>query len=256
MIQQDSTMQRILIDKFHKAKVKNRQNYFVHPSYNTELRMLESLSKGLIVEAAEALEEINRQPRAKLALDPVRSLKNSLIGSCTLFTRAIISGGANPESAYSLSDVFILQIEETSDIKALEKLEYEMLYAFANALREERKPVYNTIVNRVINFIHEEILGDLSLERIAAHVNVHPVYLSNMFKKETGMTLTDYINRTRIEDSKFFLTHSDLPILDIAVLFGFCNQSYYARLFKRYVSMTPLQYRNGFRGKEGTLTAG
>lgn len=240
-----------MIDKFRKAKVQNKQDFFVHPSYNTEQKLLQSLSRGLVDEAVKALDEINRQPRAKLARDPVRSLKNSLIGSCTLFTRAVISGGVHPENAYSLSDVFILQIEETNDLNALRQLEYDMLYTFANALKEEKQPSYSALVNRAIAFIHEEILNDLSLSRIAAHVNVHPVYLSNQFKKEVGMPLSEYITRTRIEDSKYFLTHSDLSILDIAVLLGFCNQSYYSRLFKRYVSMTPMQYRSQYRGSVG-----
>jgi len=239
------------IDKFLEAKVKNKQNFFIHPSYSTELKMLRSLALGHAEEAAAALEDINRHPRARLAKDPIRSLKNSLIGTCTLFTRAIISGGVHPESAYSLSDVFILQIEETTDARALERLEYDMLYAFADALNSERQPVYGAIVNRAIAFIHDEVLNDLPLSRIARHVNVHPSYLSGLFKKETGMTVREYVIRTRIEDSKYFLTHSDLPIVDIAVLFRFCSQSYYARQFKRYVSMTPLQYRNKYRGRVG-----
>jgi YesN/AraC family two-component response regulator len=251
MAPQHPSVQSSVIDKFRKMKVKNRQDFFVHPSYNTERRLLQSLSMGLVDEAERALDEINRQPRARLAPDPIRSLKNSLIASCTLFTRAIIEGGVHPENAYSLSDVFIWQIEETKDAKSLERLEYDMLHAFARALREERQPVSNAIVNRTVAFIHDEILNDLSLERIAAHVSVHPAYLSNLFKKETGMTVTEYITRTRVEDSKYFLTHSDLPILDIAVLLGFCNQSYYARQFKRYVSMTPREYRNKYRGGVG-----
>lgn len=246
-----STKHKKWIDEFLEAKVKNKQNFFVHPPFNTEMKMLQSLAMGYVNEAAAALEEINRQPRARLAKDPIRSLKNSLIGSCTLFTRAIIAGGVHPESAYSLSDVFILRIEETNDIRALEQLEYDMLFAFADALREERQPAYGAIVNKAIAFIHDEVLNDLSLGRIARHVNVHPSYLSGLFKKETGMTVREYILRTRIEDSKYFLTHSDLPILDIAVLLGFCSQSYYARQFKRYVSMTPLQYRNKYRGRMG-----
>lgn len=234
------------IKKFMEERVKNKQEFFVHPSYNSEQKMLQALTKGLLDEATQALDAINRQDRATLARDQVRSLKNSLICTCTLFTRAIISGGVHPEHAYNLSDVFIRQIEETSEIGGLKELEYEMLHSFFWTLRKEKKPSYNSIINKTISYIHDEAFGDLSLEHLAANVKVHPYYLSSLFKQEVGMSIVEYINRNRIEDSKYFLIHSDLRILDIAVLLGFCNQSYYSRQFKKYMSMTPLQYRNRY----------
>lgn len=250
MVYENNMIQKKIVKKFIEARVKNNQNFFVHPSYNSEQKMLQALSKGLLDEAVQALDAINRQERATLARDQVRSLKNSLICTCTLFTRAIISGGVHPEHAYSLSDVFIMQIEETNEAASLKELEYEMLYAFVQTVQNEKKPSYNSIVNKTISFIHDEIFGDLSLERLAANVNVHPYYLSTLFKQEVGISITEYISRNRIEDSKYFLIHSDLRILDIAVLLGFCNQSYYTRLFKKYMSMTPQQYRNRYSQEE------
>ena len=241
---QNTSIQRKIIKKFFEKRVKNKQDFFAHPSFSLEQRMLRSLTEGKIDEAIITLNDINNQKRATLARDPIRSLKNSLIATCTLFTRAIIEGGAHSESAYSLSDVYILQIEDTTDEKSLKELEYEMLYSFAQTLKDEKRSSYNLIVNKTISFIHDEILNDLSLQRVAQHVNVHPNYLSKVFKDEVEISFTEYINRKRIEDSKFFLLHSDSPILDIAVLLGFCNQSYYTSLFKRYTKMTPHQYRN------------
>jgi YesN/AraC family two-component response regulator len=248
----NTSIQQKIIKKFFEARVKNKQNYFVHPSYEMEQKLLQSLSRGLFQEAKLALDAINSQKRATLAKDPVRSLKNSLIGSCTLFTRAIINGGVHPETAYNLSDVFILQIEETNDIESLKQLEYEMLHSFIKTLNDEKRPSYNLVVNKTISFIHDEILNDLSLKRIASFVKVHPNYLSKIFKDEVGISITEYINRKRIEESKYFLLHSDLPISDIAILLGFCNQSYYTRLFKKYTSMTPLQFRNKYFQSMGT----
>lgn len=247
----NNAVSKKIIKRFIEERVKNKENFFIHPSYNSEQKMLQALSKGLLEEAAQALDAINRQERATLARDQLRSLKNSLICTCTLFTRAIINGGVHPEPAYNLSDVFIKQIEETNGIDSLKELEYEMLHSFIWTLRQEKKPAYNSIINKTIAFIHNEIFADLPLERLAANVNIHPSYLSSLFKKEVGLSIAEYISRTKIEDSKYFLVHSDLSILDIAVLLGFCNQSYYTRQFKKYVSMTPLQYRNRY-SQEGT----
>lgn len=232
-----------IIKKFMQTRIENQQNFYFHPSYSLEQKLLNSISRGDIETAEQTLNEINKLERAKLSKDTIRSLKNSLICSCTLFTRAIIKGGVDPENAFNLSDVVIQQIEETNDPYDLEQLEYEMLHTFIKALHDVKRPSYQFVVNKAIAFIHQEILNDLSLERIAEYVQVHPSYLSKVFKKEVGYSLTEYISKKRIEDSKYFLIHSNSPISDISNLFRFCNQSYYTSLFKKYTDLTPKQYR-------------
>ena len=235
-----------IIKAFIEERVRDEQEVFVHPSYVTEQKLLLSLSNGLIEEATIALATLNSQMRATLAKDETRSMKNSLIAICTLFTRAIINGGVNPEDAFKLSDIFIMKIEEESDIDGLKELEYEMLDSFIKTLDDKKRPTYNAIVNKSISFIHDEILKPLSLEYIASYLNVHPYYLSRIFKQEVGLSITEYISRKRIKDSKYFLLQSDLPISNIAIILGFCNQSYYTKLFKEYNEITPLQFRNKF----------
>jgi YesN/AraC family two-component response regulator len=241
-----NNVQKTIIKKFFEARIKNQQNFYLHPSYALEQQLLRAISRGDYEQAKELLDEINGLERAKLSKDPIRSLKNSLICSCTLFTRAIIKGGVQPENAFNLSDVFIQQIEETHDKESLVQLEYEMLYAFINTLKEEQLPSYQWVVQRALSFIHDEILQDLSLERIAEHVKVHPGYLSQVFHREVGITITEFINRKKIEESKYFLLHSNSSISDIAHLFGFCNQSYYSSLFKKYTGITPKRYRSRY----------
>lgn len=233
-----------IVKKFLKARMENQQNMFAHPSYTLEQQLMHCLLRGEEEEAKLVLRQINQLDRAKLADDPIRSLKNSLICTCTLFTRAIIKGGILPEDAFNLSDVYIQQIEKTFTKEELIELEYDMLLCFIDQLRAEKKPSYNHVVNRAITFIHEEILQDLSLERIAEHVGVHPSYLSKMFNECVGVSLSEFINRKRIEESKYFLLHSKLSLSNIAQLFQFCNQSYYSSLFKKYAAMTPKQYRD------------
>jgi YesN/AraC family two-component response regulator len=200
--------------------------------------------------AQEVLEQINSLERAKLASEPIRSLKNSLICSCTLFTRAIINGGILPEDAFSLSDVMIRQIEKIDSFESLKVLEYEMVTCFIDTLKSADRLEYNHVVNRAITYIHQEILHDLSLENIANFAGVHPGYLSKIFKESVGMIIPEYINRKKIEDSKYFLLHTTSRLSDIAQMFGYCNQSYYTALFKKYTGMTPGQYKSIFLSKK------
>lgn len=232
-----------VIKKFFQERLANHQNYFVHPSYNLEQQLLSAIHQGNYDEAKGVLEQINELERAKLADHELRSLKNSFICTCTLFTRAIINGGVHPEIAFNLSDVYIREIEKITEIEKLRNLEYDMLYSFVKTLVDERQHSYSSIVSQVTSYIHHHILQELSLEQIAKHAFVSPSYLSTKFKEEVGSSLTEYMNQKKIEESKYFLLHSRMSISEIAHLFRFCNQSYYTALFKKINGITPKKYR-------------
>lgn len=238
-----STINPIMIKQFFLERIKNQTEYYLHPPFILEQKVLSAISERNIDKAIMYLDEINHLERARLADKPLRSQKNSSICLCTLFTRAIIQGGMPAELAFNLSDVYIVQIEKINEIDKLVKLEYEMVHHFVTALNEEVKQTYKHTIQQAITYIHEHIIDDLSLEIIAEHVFVNPNYLSQIFKKEVGMSLVTFINKKRIEDSKYFLLHTNTTISDIAILFKFCNQSYYTTTFKRYTGLTPKEFR-------------
>lgn len=68
-------------------------------------------------------------------------------------------------------------------------------------------------------------------------------YLSTLFKKETGVTITDYINTTRIRQSLILLNSTNLSISEIAARCGFVDANYYSRIFKKFQGKTPKHYR-------------
>jgi YesN/AraC family two-component response regulator len=235
--------------RFLESRAENIQNFYYHPSYALEQQLMDCIVRCDQKEAKEILNQINILERAKLAGEPLRSIKNSLICSCTLFTRAIIRGGALPEDAFSLSDVMIRQIEKTDAIEELKQLEYEMVTCFIDTLKSSDRLEYNLVVNRAITYIHQEIFHDITLEKIAEYAGVHPGYLSKIFKVSVGMIIPEYINRKKIEDSKYFLLHSNSRLSEIANMFGYCNQSYFTSLFKKYTGVTPGQYKSAYLTK-------
>lgn len=239
----DSKLQKKIIHQFYKARLANKENEYLHPSYQLEKKLVTAIKLGNETEAISALKEINQLERAKLSTNTIRSLKNSLICSCTIFTRATIQGGLHPEYAYNLSDVLIQEIENLHNETSLIEFEQNMVYTFIKTLKKEQISNYTSIVNKAISYIHENILQDLSLDKIASDLFVNSSYLSNIFKKETTITLTDYVNRKKIEESKYFLLHSELTISDISNLFHFCNQSYYTSLFKKITGLTPKKFK-------------
>ena len=95
----------------------------------------------------------------------------------------------------------------------------------------------------VKDYIHNHLSENLNRESLAAIVHFNPDYLSHIFKKETGMSLTSYIIDQRISEAKRLLAKGDVNIRDIAIACGFQNISYFSRQFKKSTGMTPREFR-------------
>ncbi len=100
----------------------------------------------------------------------------------------------------------------------------------------------NNLVDNTIRYIHQNIYNDLSPRRIAAVRNISQEHLSRVFKENTGVTLTQYINSIRVKKVMDVLENTDRPIENIALLFH-CHTSYLRKLFKKYTGMTMSEYR-------------
>jgi len=111
-----------------------------------------------------------------------------------------------------------------------------------------------SVVQRVMDYIHANLEEDLSREIIADWVGMNPDYLTRLFKKETGLTIVDYISQVRVERAKELLAKTDMPISMIASSVGYYNFSHFSQMFKKHASMSPGAYRNRHRTLEAATT--
>jgi len=226
-----------------KEKLKNIDRHYHHPSYLHERKMLKAIQLGSLTEALEDFTKIATLEKPSLANESLRSIKNSLIASCTLFTRAIIEAGIDPEDAYTISDVFINQIEDLSTEATLISFEYDMLKEFVYLVQKHRSDYYPHPISKVIKFIYKNTTEKLSVAYLAHTFNLSPDYLSRLFYKEVGTHLVDYIQNQKIELAKNYLEFSLMPITDIAMLLNFCDPAYFTNVFKKHTGLSPSCYR-------------
>lgn len=100
------------------------------------------------------------------------------------------------------------------------------------------------IVDQVKKLIAENLsVGNLQRDEIAAMVHVSAGYLGRIFKKQEGLSLTDYIINKRMFVAKQLLTKTSLSITDISARVGISYSSYFTKIFKEHVGMTPQEYR-------------
>jgi AraC family transcriptional regulator len=98
-------------------------------------------------------------------------------------------------------------------------------------------------MRRLLEFIEENLDGDLSLEAMAAEVQVSPLYLARAFKSAVGQSPHQYVLKRRLERAKDLLRNSDRPIVDVALSSGFSSQSHLSNWFLRQVGVSPAAYR-------------
>jgi YesN/AraC family two-component response regulator len=100
------------------------------------------------------------------------------------------------------------------------------------------------LIRKVITHIDFDLTADLSLKAQAQLLNVNPSYLSTLFKKETGVTLTEYVNRRRMDHALLLLNSTGMQIQLIAQHCGIPDVNYFTKTFKKMVGQTPKKYRD------------
>ena len=240
----DTSRERIFIsDDYFTEMIKNREKLFHHPPYFLEQELLSKIKSGNLNDTLAVLKEINSLKRTRLSKDVLRSVKNSLICSVTLFTRAAIEGGVTPEAAFTLSDSIILAIEEINNMPELMDYEYTAAKQYVQIVQDLSRIKYSNIIQQAISYIYKNLTNKLTLQKISDAIYVHPNYLSSLFKREVGMSLPDYIMKTRVDESKYYIRYTNTKISDIAAFYQFCNQSYYTQVFRKFSGCTPNEYR-------------
>ena len=225
----------------------DRDALFHHSPYALEERLTSAVRQGNRSAALEALREISEHgEKAVVAKEPLRSAKNSMIGSVAFLARAAIQAGVNAEEAFALSDSLIQQVEEFRSRSAVLGFEEKILLQFIDLVNARLESAYSPCVTRVMHYIENNLDKKLRLDTAAAYAGVHPAYLSARFKRETGTGFSTYVARRKIRESTYFVRHSDYPISRIAQLYGFSSQSYYITSFKKIIGITPMEYRSRF----------
>lgn len=114
-------------------------------------------------------------------------------------------------------------------------------------LTEQRDSQFSSISDAVIQMIEEEYDSDLTLEHCAARINYHPRYVSGVFRRETGVSFSDYLSQTRMNMAKKWLVETDMKISEISDKLRYTSSTNFIRYFRKLEGVTPGQYREKIR---------
>jgi AraC-like DNA-binding protein len=159
-----------------------------------------------------------------------------------MLSRVTVENGAVPESVLEATRQTIEKIQRAGNADALCQPLQDMSQACMDAVLHE-KDKGNHYVRRALSYISERYSEPLSLSDVAAHLGISPNYLSVLFHQTTNISFRDYLCQVRVEESKHLLLSTDLSLVEIAIAVGFPDQSYFCKVFKKTVGLTPGKFR-------------
>ncbi len=211
-------------------------------NYAAEKVLMDAVSKGQLhlLSAAATVYNTGAQPRLT---DSLRNRKNYLIILKTLLRKAAEYGGVHPLHIHKLSARYAELIEGVRTMKESLRLQEEMIRRYCLLVKQHSLSKYSYYVGQVITLVQYDLSADLRLKTIAGKLNVNASYLSDLFHREYGCTLTEFVTRERIAHSIHLLQTTQRSIQQIAAECGFQETAYFIKLFKKATSLTPNAYR-------------
>lgn len=211
--------------------------------YAAENRLIQAVSQGLVHKAEMMISNTANQGMEDRIADPIRNIKNYSIILKTLLRKGAEAGTVHPLHIDSLTTKFEKKIELIHSPEEAYALNQEMVRKYCLLVKNHSMKGYSLLIRKVLTRIDSDLTADLSLKTQAELLNVNASYLSTLFKKETGTTLTDYVSRKRVEHAIFLLNSTDMQIQTIAQYCGIPDVNYFTKTFKKYVLKTPKEYR-------------
>ena len=219
-----------------------------HNTLAIENVLMDIVSRGDTAALKSWLSQASAIQSGTIAKDQLRQIRNVFIVTATLASRAAIRGGMREDDAFSLSDAYIQRVELLTSHEKILNLQFHMLLEYTEQVEQLHRGEHTTRLSLdVANYLRHHLSESVSVDAMAEALFLSRPYLSAKFKRETGVTLTDYILREKTEEAKRLLRYSDKSASAIASYLGFSSHGHFIKVFKKYDGLTPQEYRDKAR---------
>ena len=216
----------------------------VHNTYRTEQTLLDLIEKGDVGALDEWLKDAPAVRPGSIAPDQLRQVKNTLIVTATLASRAAVRGGMDVEDAFSLSDAYIRKCELLQTLDRIINLQYHMVLDFTSQVSNLKLHGNSSaLAAAVAEYVRHHLSDPVSTEKIAEKLHFSRTWLSRKFHEETGIPLSDFIRIKKTEEAQRLLRYTDKSLREISIYLGYSSQSHFQTVFKKQLGVTPMQYR-------------
>ncbi|MCR4867521.1 MAG: AraC family transcriptional regulator [Lachnospiraceae bacterium] len=223
----------------------NREDMIIHAPYEPEMEFYSYVKTGDLNKVNVYLKRdfTSIKGLGKLSDNQIRNFRYHFIITAAMISRACIDAGLSLEQAYSLSDFYIQKVDKINTLHEIDMLHKSMVVDYTKLMKKTKaSTIYSKPVVHCINYIYSHLHMRITLDALASEVSLSPGYLSRLFKKEMGMSVSEYISVQKIETAKNMLRYSDYSPSFIASILGYPSQSYFTQCFKKATGVTPKRF--------------
>ena len=205
-------------------------------------RLLFSVRENNKSRALQTAQSIIEEGMPGILRDPVMEWKFFMVKMLTLLTNMFGGGTETSEFMEHHADKILVHVDACRTVADCEELFAEIIRDFCE-VNEELGAQSSVLVRNVMEHVSLDLTKPLTLHYFAEMMNVNSSYLSNLFRKQVGMTLTEYVTEKRLAHAASLLVFTALPIKQVARASGIPDVQYFSRLFRKRMNMTPSRYR-------------
>lgn len=174
------------------------------------------------------------------------------LGLLTCLLKLTRDGGLQPEEVFGPKFTGAVQVTDFPSVDALEEWCRQSCLAIQTLIRRQRNDSAGRMVERAKEFIRAHYAdSELSVEMLCEHLHLSPAYFSTLFKREMGMSFTNYVTVVRLEAAAEDLLGTEEKTYLIARKCGYEDPNYFSYVFKRHFGMSPTKYRASHGGDTG-----
>lgn len=224
-------------------KLKNSENSFRRIPLEVESELIQKIQEGNYADIHISPFSKNSEYINILNELPILQYRYLVISAVTLFSRAVIDVGVSPDDSLNLADAFLYSVSYCNSAEDLYKLYQLAAIMYAKQVASTKNNQMSYQVERILCYISGNIFQQISLSDLADYMHLSSNYICNIFSKEMGISIQQYIQREKINIACNLLKFSDRPISTISSYMGYKSQSNFTSIFHKWKNMTPLEYR-------------
>lgn len=178
--------------------------------------------------------------------DPLMEWKFYLVGLLTYITYFLNDSGV-VENYYDHSRVeFTKEVYNAQSVEQCEEI-LRKIARFFSEREQEPERTLSPLVRKVITDVDTDLKEPLTLQYFSEKLGVNGSYLSNLFRRESGKTITQYVTDQRLKHAENLLRYTNKPVRSVAVEVGIGDAQYFSRLFRKKTGMKPTEYRRKYQ---------
>ncbi len=212
-------------------------------SFNYESRILNLVAKGDLNLLKKGLADIGGSVRLKTDIEPIRAEKNYTIMMLEKLTSFAIGSGKDILKMINMRDFYVQKVEAKTSLAEILVVRDSAIIHFTKEMHEIIQSAHSPTILSAIQIINLMVYDTIRINELAERLYLSESRLRKIFKTEVGISMSEYINRRKIAESKILLL-GGIPVTKIAQQLKFFDLSHFYRIFKKYEGMTPKQFLN------------